>query len=279
MAWNYDLTQGHEYRAEVYFQPVEEVIEDVKRTLQAVRDERELEENKELEFDERQERLTEAAAEAEDGRAKIRAIWNFTEDRINELSLESQDLTRTAESIAKSNSTLLRWLQHVKKEILCSDSEQFSREIKPYLDTTQATLADGKDIGVWPLISKANVYLRHPLLKCGIALVDLPGIGDSNRSRSRVAREYYARLDFTLAVAHIARATDYACTESVINGWLKLRCQIDGRATLGLVLSKMEDSKADDYFRRSKDVQQTVLVKSLRQEVAEWDVAAEKADY
>lgn len=53
-----------------------------------------------------------------------------------------------------------------------------------------------------------QIYCKSDVLATGAVLVDLPGTGDSNRARNRVAEDYMSRCERLWIVAPIDRILD-----------------------------------------------------------------------
>lgn len=62
--------------------------------------------------------------------------------------------------------------------------------------------------GSWPLIKKVQIYSKADVLATGAVLVDLPGTGDSNKARNRVAEDYMNKCERYWVVAPIDRILD-----------------------------------------------------------------------
>ncbi|KAL8829118.1 MAG: hypothetical protein Q9170_006308 [Blastenia crenularia] len=58
---------------------------------------------------------------------------------------------------------------------------------------------------VWPIVKVVRIGLKAPLLKAGLIVADLPGLSDTNRTRTRITNEYIHSCDFLCLVAPIAR--------------------------------------------------------------------------
>lgn len=85
--------------------------------------------------------------------------------------------------------------------------KKFYKAINGYIDSHNK--GSKKDqIAYWPLLRCVKVFLKSPLLKTGLCLVDLPGLGDSNAGRTSVTETYISQLDYVWIVADINRALD-----------------------------------------------------------------------
>lgn len=141
-----------------------------------------------------------------------------------------------------------------KLEITETEREIFMEKIKHCLDSTPANY-DGKALMVWPLIEHVTIYVKSDILKYGLELVDLPGLGDTVECRSRVAERFAKRLDITAVVAPAIRATE----EKAVIGFIKKRLEDEMRMngqfaqdSLCVVLSKSEDIDWIGYLRQKR---------------------------
>ncbi|KAE9987174.1 hypothetical protein EG328_003643 [Venturia inaequalis] len=57
----------------------------------------------------------------------------------------------------------------------------------------------------WPFVKVIRFYLDSPLLALGVVLVDLPGVQDANRARSKMADAYLHHCQMVFVVAEIKR--------------------------------------------------------------------------
>ena len=82
--------------------------------------------------------------------------------------------------------------------------EELVKELKQYVTAPK----DPKNGAPWPLVKEVEILCDKPLLKTGAVLVDLPGTGDSNRARNKVAQKYMSQCDRFWVVASIERFLD-----------------------------------------------------------------------
>lgn len=59
---------------------------------------------------------------------------------------------------------------------------------------------------LWPLVARVSVRSNAPVLQCGVALVDLPGVLDSNIARASIYKDHLKRCDHVIIVAPVQRA-------------------------------------------------------------------------
>ena len=60
------------------------------------------------------------------------------------------------------------------KSIVCSELEEFSAAIKPYIDssTSKEGVGKGKGFAQWPLVKVVHLQVRSSILKHGVVLVE-----------------------------------------------------------------------------------------------------------
>ena len=95
--------------------------------------------------------------------------------------------------------------------ISAATSQSFSRERDKNLECDEPTKSSKRRSYLWPLVQKISVFCNARFLKPGIILVDLPGVGDTNKARDLVAKRYLQSSMFIWIVSGITRAvTDNA---------------------------------------------------------------------
>jgi len=71
------------------------------------------------------------------------------------------------------------------------------------------------------LVEVVRVCSRAPILQNGFVLVDLPGQGDYNTARARIAERYIRKLDRIWIVAEIKRAVDESVARDLLGQHLQ----------------------------------------------------------
>ncbi|KAG9251325.1 uncharacterized protein F5Z01DRAFT_292574 [Emericellopsis atlantica] len=258
VAWNYDMDPGHECRAEVFFQDLSEIKLQILGTLQAIRSMVSIaNDTSYLKEDDRINDAAVAAAEAKHGMDKIRAVWNLDEADIRRSVLacgNDNKLAAMAQTILQTNPDLINVLKSRQIELKGATGEDLAKQIKPYLDATTSVLG-GSDVAMWPLICNVNVHIRSEILRHGICLVDLPGVGDAVESRVKVASDFHKKLEVTMIVAAIQRAADERTTLRLLNDSQEMRARLTAgtnQHAFGVVLTKMDDLDINSYVKSSR---------------------------
>jgi len=192
IAWNHDMST--EYRAVVTYRSYANIKEELDRFF------------KDLKY----QHTRPAADESndEDGDADPGPDETNIDNEIEKLCkvwgphTEMNLLKMTADKILKmshpANACITKGTEVITSNN--SDSGEFAKEIAPYLDSKVfKTTQSGKvyEYELWPLIERVELYLRAPILRNGVVLVDLPGLGDAVEGRAQVAESYRSRLDST----------------------------------------------------------------------------------
>lgn len=195
----------------------------------------------------------------------VAAVWGFDEEDLKDMSTET---------LLHSQSLGSEVLGTVK-EITETNSEIFSNKIKPFLDSTPG-IDDGihTALMLWPLIEKVTIYVKSDILKYGLRLRDLPGLGDAVERRSKVAEENSTDLDITAIVTPAIRATEEKTAVGLVKGHQALRMQMDGkfnRSSFCVVLSKTDDIESEVYLKRTKAAKNDINIQRQLARVRELD--------
>jgi hypothetical protein len=193
--------------------------------------------------------------------------------KLSEADLKSE----TTDSLLARNPDVQKLLGSTKT--VCSgDAEQFSRDIKPYMDSVAAVHGDsGLEFEAWPLINEVKVFVRSNVLKNGVVLVDLPGLADNVESRAAVAQQYFGKLSVTAIVTPIVRARNEQTGVNLMTENQQYCMQMDGKfhkKSFCVILSKMDDINVETYLKQHNIEAQAIqssrdLLKSLNQEFKE----------
>ncbi|KAK8165079.1 hypothetical protein IWX90DRAFT_484711 [Phyllosticta citrichinensis] len=112
---------------------------------------------------------------------------------------------------------LLAWLRENMKQlqvdldlnkifISADDAGSLTRRLEPFLKSSPFYSENGdRRPSLWPMVHHVRTSLESPLLDQGIVLVDLPGTGDSNQTRTTTSNEYMHKVDHTMVVVAMDR--------------------------------------------------------------------------
>lgn len=147
--------------------------------------------------------------------------------------------------------TLMRYAEevmgdHLKEEpfvsIDASTPEHLLYGLQPYAYTLGGEDGEG-EVSPWPLVSRVDFGLDHPLLNEGITLIDSPGLSDANSTRAKNAMEHHRQCTHKIIVAEISRAKDdKALREGLALGF---RARGSGHNLLVLTRGDSIDSETD----------------------------------
>ncbi|KAF7307149.1 Glycosyltransferase family 22 protein [Mycena indigotica] len=121
-----------------------------------------------------------------------------------------------------------------EKVFHAGDSQNFQKELEQFL-ASAFTSNDSR--ALWPLVKRVRIMGAFEVLSTGITLVDLPGYGDADNARDRMASEYLTTADAIFA--GITRAKDDREIHSHLHKHLN-QLILDGRVrdkSISLVLT------------------------------------------
>ncbi|KAF4426579.1 GTPase SLIP-GC, partial [Fusarium austroafricanum] len=264
-SWNWDDTPGHEYRAKVTMRKKNDIettilslLKDLKRIsilkTTGPRDDEDLEE--------REDEITNTENRINWELPKLKAVWGVKREELKksaEACTTDKAYKNALQWVLSKNPQAYQFLQDGIVEFNASKMKKLTAQVKPFLDSSPAKHGTGRLFSVWPLIQEVHLYIKSPLLKTGMTVVDLPGCGDATASRSEVAKKFSHRLDVRLVVSPIARATDEQHGQVLMQSGfdealMKIRGKYDGNG-FGVVLSKTDEIDIDAYINGSDELQ------------------------
>ncbi|PQE26708.1 tat pathway signal sequence protein [Rutstroemia sp. NJR-2017a BVV2] len=128
------------------------------------------------------------------------------------------------------------------------NSNDFSHHMKTYIDSSNknsATRRSFTTMAYWSLVRCVRIYTKTEVLRHGLVLVDLPGLGDSNAARVQVVvQNYKKRLTYTWIIADIIRAVDDQVAKHLMGQSYKRQLLMDSKY----------DSSFLTFFRTKTDV-------------------------
>ncbi|KAF5868435.1 uncharacterized protein Bfra_012345 [Botrytis fragariae] len=151
--------------------------------------------------------------------AKISAVWpEVTLGKLKGMS--SEQLFDEVDGVSDILDCSLEIADHKAKD--------FAEKISLYIDSNNKEVASA-GISYWPLVRCVRVYTKAQILRHGLVLVDLPGLGDSNTGRTQVAENYMKNLDYIWIVADIVRAIDDQVAKDLMGKSFRRQLFMDGK--------------------------------------------------
>lgn len=206
---------------------------------------------------------------------KIGPVWGYNLTELEGMS--TQDLLTKDDPAVKLLSTT--------KKIHSSDLATFAPAIKPYLDATTTNISgrasrETRDMAVWPLIDHVKVYVKSDILRGGIVLVDLPGLGETVESRAAVAKNFYNKLTVTIVVTPSVRAAGEKTAVNLMTENQEITMRMSGKLDdcgYCIVLSKADDGIDWETTARNQGRQDDIkIMGDLFRKIADETAAVRK---
>lgn len=246
VSWNYDERPGYQFRAEIDFHSTEVIRQEVDEFFEVSQERRETG-NPDDESDVlAAESKRELDAHFKSMLLKIKAVWGREEDELERMN---------AESLWNSRPQVLALLG-TTKDFHSSESKILSKNVSPFLDSKKGKHGAGEAFAAWPLVKCVRIFLHSDVLKYGLTLVDLPGLGDANSARAQIARDFFPKLATTVIVSPIDRAADEKTAHDLLDEHHEIRLQLDGKYNaqgFGFVLSKSDNMEPLSFLKHATD--------------------------
>ncbi|KAI0905624.1 hypothetical protein F4823DRAFT_632609 [Ustulina deusta] len=218
--FNHDTRPEYAFRCHVTFQSKEAWETKLRQFLDDLELRNKLEEshNGSIEDDEA---LHDHERRLQPTREMIKIVFDLhDDDQIEKLGLNG---------MLRSNSEVLKLLG-TANEFNGSTADEISQGVKPYMDSTAGGNSTcGPRFALWPLIEEVELFIKSDILRNGVALVDLPGLGDALRSRVLVAERAFDQLTATLIVSRATRAADNSTAVSLMSKHQEMAMMLDGK--------------------------------------------------
>lgn len=117
-----------------------------------------------------------------------------------------------------------------EKQMYGKGFDDLELQLRPYL-TSYTKIVEGEtpESSVWHLVDSVRIYGAFDVLaSCAVTLVDVPGFGDANKTRTKRTEEYIKSAEVVVLVADIKRAADDQVMRDYFAKFLKQRIRIDG---------------------------------------------------
>ncbi|WYZ46594.1 hypothetical protein EsH8_IX_000819 [Colletotrichum jinshuiense] len=160
----------------------------------------------------------------------------------------------------------------LSKSITASNKGQFMKSLRPYADSSEP---ESRPVQYWPLVEHIEIFLKSPILRHGIKLVDLPGVQDALIFRGGIAENFSRRLHKRIVVTPAVRAGDNkAAAELIFTEHEILDMHLDDsfkENSLCIAITKIDD--LDTYRAENEYPTDEILdvCKRLRDPVGEED--------
>lgn len=250
ISWNSSNDSSQSYRAEIEFISTEEWKAEINVLL------------------------SDLASTASRGNISMKSIKSGTEANIAYAKISavypqielSRLATITTESLLAEND-LSRILGNTR-EVCAQNARNFSAAIATYIDSNNKR-SNASMMTYWPLVRCVRVYTKAEVLRDGLVLVDLPGLGDSNAGRKQVAELYMRKLTHIWIVADIVRALDDQIAKDLLGTSFRRQLLMDGKydnSHVTFVLSKTDIINTEEVID-SLILAESSLKSQLQQEV------------
>ncbi|XP_076089970.1 uncharacterized protein LOC143062003 [Mytilus galloprovincialis] len=147
------------------------------------------------------------------------------------------------------------------KNIKSNTLKEFSFNIEKYIISTEE---EGQHL--WPIIK--SVTIRIPNFFTGCTLVDLPGVGDANAARDRIAQEHLKNCSNILVVAEVHRAFSSKIAKELMGESFRRQLYMDGNYSsdnIAFVCTKNDHLNCTELTRELK-LDKNVEMMSLKNE-------------
>ena len=115
------------------------------------------------------------------------------------------------------------------KTLRAPTAGQLRRLVERYVDSSNEVQEGG---AFWPIVKQVRMAsAAWTNLKCGLELVDSPGVGDSDSARDKVVREYLRNADGVWIVSNIKRAVDDRIAKDLLGTTFRRMLFMDGMAS------------------------------------------------
>ncbi|PBP19073.1 hypothetical protein BUE80_DR010181 [Diplocarpon rosae] len=140
------------------------------------------------------------------------------------------------------------------KTIHCENARKFGKQINQYIDSANQS-SESTPLELWPLVRLVKVLIRADILRQGLVLVDLPGLGDANAGRAQVAEKYMKHLKHMWIVADINRAVDDKVAQELLGTSFQRQLLLNGNyhdSFVTFVMTRIDNINTDEVIGNLK---------------------------
>ncbi|KAG2366121.1 hypothetical protein BDR07DRAFT_1607092 [Suillus spraguei] len=156
-----------------------------------------------------------------------------------------------------------------EKWIHGSGFEHIELQLRPYL-TPFTNIAEGEtpQSFIWHLVDSVRIYGAFDVLaSCAISLVDVPGFGDANKTRTKRTEEYLKTAEVVVLVADVKRAADDQVMRDYFSKFLQKMIRIDGSMESLLIVLTGADVRINEDQLYYLDEKQCCVIQNMRQAI------------
>ncbi|XP_041069421.1 nuclear GTPase SLIP-GC-like isoform X2 [Carcharodon carcharias] len=133
-----------------------------------------------------------------------------------------------------------------KKILSEENAEELSKKLDPYIRSK----ANQTNKIYWPFVKSVSVYIPNSqILPEGIALIDFPGSGDSNKARDEMWRENLINCSSVWIVSAISRALDEKLADEIFGTSIKSATNGGRCHDIAFICTKTDDIQWKEYAR------------------------------
>ncbi|KAG1849559.1 hypothetical protein C8R48DRAFT_764569 [Suillus tomentosus] len=138
-------------------------------------------------------------------------------------------------------------------------------QLRPYLTSLEEQLSEPS---LWHLVDSVHIYGAFEVLASGaVTLVDVPGFGDANKTRTKRTKEYLKNVEVVILVADIKRAADDQTMHIYFEKFLHQMIAIDGRVESLLILLTGADIRINEVQLHHLGSNQRQIIQNMCQEI------------
>lgn len=144
--------------------------------------------------------------------------------------------------------------------------DDLESQLRPYM-SANTKVVEGEPLE-WHLVHSVRIYGAFDVLASGaVTLVDVPGYGDANKTRTRRTEEYLKSAEVVILVADIKRAADDQAMRDYFVKFLRQMIRIDGSMESFMIVLTGTDVRIDEDQLHHLDYNQRSIIQQMHQEI------------
>lgn len=156
-----------------------------------------------------------------------------------------------------------------EKQMYGKGFDDLELQLRPYL-TSYTKIVEGEtpESSVWHLVDSVRIYGAFDVLASrAVTLVDVPGFGDANKTRTKRTEEYIKSAEIVVLVADIKRAADDQVMRDYFVKFLQQRIRIDGSMESLLIVLTGADVRINEDQLHYLDSKQRRVIQEMCQAI------------